>query len=145
MKKLVLLLGVMLLAAQCTYAEDKFGSVDLGKVMQQYSKSQEATKWVQAQEKSIQSFIADARKKVAAAPENQKKALEEKYNKELVNKIEALRKNKEVKVKQIGTAVESAIQAVGKEGGYTLLLPASTTLYGSEDVTDKIITKLNGK
>jgi Skp family chaperone for outer membrane proteins len=145
MKKLVLLLGVMLLVAQGAYAADKFGSVDLGKVMQQYSKSQEATKWAQGQEKSIQNFIADARKKVAAAPDAQKKDLEEKYNKELISKVEALRKNKEVKVKQIGDAVEGAIQAVGKEGGYTLILPASTTLYGSEDVTDKIVAKLNAK
>ena len=67
MKKLVLLLGAILLVTQGVYAADKFGSVDLGKVMQQYSKSKEATKWAQEQEKSIQDFIADARKKYNAA------------------------------------------------------------------------------
>jgi Skp family chaperone for outer membrane proteins len=143
MKKLVLLLSAILLVAQGAYAADKFGSVDLGKVMQQYKKSQEATKWAQGQEKSIQSFIADARKKVAATPDDKKKDLEEKYNKELISKVEELRKGKEAKVKEIGSAVEGAIQAVGKEGEYTLILPSSTTLYGSEDVTGKVVSKLN--
>ena len=145
MKKVALLLAFVLMLGQYSFAAEKIGTVDLQKVMDQYSKAKAANTWVQNQEKSIQTFIDDARAKVNAAPDKEKKVLEEKYNKQLADKVNAFRKNQAVKIKAISDDVEVALKAVAGEGGYTLLLPVYATLYSTDDVTAKVISKLNAK
>ena len=145
MKKLSLVLLLMLAFANVSFATEKIGSVDLVKVMQQYKKSKEANAWVVNQEKSIQKYIIDANKKLQATPEKDRAKLEEKYNKELVKKMETLRKNKEAKVNKLSDDVENAIKQVGESGQYTLIVPSTMALYGSEDLTGVVVKKLNSK
>lgn len=149
MRKTLLLLALAAVLVQPSFAaaenattKPQYATIDVIKVMQSYKKSQDAQKWNETQEKAIKDFIVDARKKVEAAPAKDQKKLEEKYSKELAQKLDALRKNKDAKVKQISNDVDKAIERVAKKSSYDLILPANSVLYGSVDITSKVIAEL---
>ncbi len=147
MKKIIALIGIMVLTAltSSAFADDKIGYVNVPLVMQKYNKSKEATVWVQKQEKSLETFLAKAKKDIESKPANKRVELEKKYNKELSNKINTFNKNREAKIQQVASDVEVAIAEVGKNGGYTIIVPATMALYGGIDCTNEVIKVLNTK
>ena len=88
----------------------------------------------------IVKYIENARKSVAAtADEKQKKSLEEKYNKELVTKREALEKEYAKKLAAIDASISKSIETQAKAGNYDLVLAKGIVLYGGKDITSEVI------
>ena len=143
MKKFLVILGLLAVSAP-VFAADKYASVDLDKVLRSYKETADATAQFQKEEADIRIFVLDAQKKVVSAKTDaEKKLLEEKNNKELQSKVDALQAKKVEALKKIDAAVKAQIDKIGKTGTYALILPANNTLYGTVDITDQIIKGLN--
>lgn len=140
MKKVLLSIAMFTLTAIPVLAAEKYASVNVEYAMSKYPAAQQATDALRKQELEIQKFVLEARKDVEKAPEAQKKAKEDKYNKELQTKIMNLKKQEEAKGKEIYAKFDAAVKSVAKSGGYTLVLPAA--LYGATDVTEDVIKAL---
>jgi len=67
-----------------------------------------------------------------------KKALEEKYNKELVSKKEAIEKEYVKKLSNIDSNISALIASKAKAKGYDVVLAKGVVLYGGEDITNEI-------
>ena len=81
-----------------------------------------------------------ARKDVATITDaNKKKAAEEKYNKELIAKKEAMDKNYAEQLKAIDESISQQINTKAKADGYDLVLSKGIVLYGGKDITPEII------
>lgn len=143
MKKVLVVLGLLSLMTPA-FAADKYASVDIDKVLKGSTQFASANAAVQKEEGNLRVFVLDAQKKVVSAKTDaEKKALEEKYNKELQAKAEALQKKKIEALKSLDSVVKAEIDRVGKAGNYALILPSTSTLYGAVDITDQIIKGIN--
>lgn len=143
MKKLLLTLGLLAVTAIPSIAAEKYATVNVEYVMSKYPAAKQATEALRKEEMNIQKFVLNARQDLDKTPEAQKKAKEEKYNKELQTKAMNLRKQEEAKGREIYTKFDSAVKAVAKEGGYSLVLPAA--LYGATDISEAVVKKLTTK
>lgn len=143
MKKLLAALGVMIMVATSAQAAEKYGVVDLDTVINKYSKTKIANDSIEKQEKDIQTFAMEAKKKMATARTLEKKELETKYTKELQTKITTLQKNKKDQIAAIRKDIDKAIESVGKNGQYSIIMPNTSVLYGGTDVTEDVIKMLN--
>ena len=143
MKKFLVILGLLAVSAP-VLAADKYASVDMEKALNSYKETTYYKDQFQKEEADIRIFVLDAQKKVLSAKTDaEKKLLEEKYNKELQGKADALQAKKMEAMKKIDTAVKAQIEKIGKTGTYALILPANNTLYGTVDITDQVIKGLN--
>ena len=94
----------------------------------------------QAKAEEIIKFVEKARKDVATITDaNKKKAAEEKYNKELIAKKEAMDKNYAEQLKAIDESISQQINTKAKADGYDLVLSKGIVLYGGKDITPEII------
>jgi outer membrane protein len=85
-------------------------------------------------------FVNKARADIDAQKNpNNKKQLEEKYNKELVSKKVAIEKENIKKLKDIDKSIKSTIQAKAKANNYDLVISSSVVLYGGKDITNEVI------
>lgn len=143
MKKLLVILGLFAMTAPA-FAADKYASVDLDKVLRGYTKTAAVNAQFQQEESDIRVFVLDAQKKVVSAKSDaDKKALEEKYNKELQGKVDLLQKKKVEALRGIETDVKGQIDKIGNTGAYALILTSNNTLYGTVDISEQIIKALN--
>lgn len=140
MKKLLLTLTLLTATAVSVNAAEKYATVNVDYVMSKYPAAIQATESLKKQEAEIQQFVLNARKDLEKTPDAQKKAKEEKYNKELQTKAANLRKQEEAKGKEIFDKFEAAVQTTAKAGGYTLVVPAA--LYGATDISDSVLKNL---
>lgn len=143
MKKLLMSIGLLSVLAMPSMAAEKYATVNVEYVMSKYPAAQQATEWLRKEELSIQKFVLDARKDIEKTPEAQRAAKEEKYNKELQTKAMNMRQQQESKGKDIFNKFDSAVKAVAKSGGYTLVVPAA--LYGATDISDAVLKQLGNK
>lgn len=143
MKKIISAVGLMTVMALPTIAAEKYGVVNVDYVMSKYPAALQANETIRKQETEVQKFLLDARKDLEKTPESQRKAKEEKYNKELQSKAIALRQQEEKTGQELFNKFDAAVKAVAKEGGYTLVVPAA--LYGAVDISDLVIKKLTTK
>ena len=84
MKKILSTLGLLTVMALPSVAAEKYGIVNVDYVMSKYPAALQANDAIRRQETEIQKFLLDARKDLEKTPETQRKAKEEKYNKEVV-------------------------------------------------------------
>mgnify|MGYP002707161252 FL=1 len=143
MKKILSTLGLLTVMALPSVAAEKYGIVNVDYVMSKYPAALQANDSIRRQETEIQKFLLDARKDLEKTPESQRKAKEEKYNKELQTKAMALRQQEEKKGQELFNKFDAAVKAVARENGFTLIVPAA--LYGASDISDLVIKKLNSK
>jgi len=54
-----------------------------------------------------------------------------------------MRKQQDAKGKEIFNKFDTAVKAVAKSGGYTLVVPAA--LYGATDISDAVVKQLGNK
>lgn len=114
--------------------------VDVPQVVNASAKVQALKKDQQAKAEEIIKFVEKARKDVASITDaNKKKAVEEKYNKELVAKKEAMDKNYATQLKAIDDSISQQINDKAKADGYDLVLSKGIVLYGGKDITSEII------
>lgn len=140
MKKVFLSLGLMLALGMPSIAAEKYGYVNVEYVMSKYTAAQQATEWMRQEEIKVQKFVTDARLDIEKTPEAQRKAKEEKYNKQLQNMAAQLRQQEEAKSKAIYQGFDNAVKKTAKNGGYTLIVPAA--LYGATDISEDVIKAL---
>lgn len=74
--------------------------------------------------------------------EVKKKALEDKYNKELNVRKNILEKEYTQKLSAIDKSITETIKTNATENGYDLVLAKSTVLFGGTDITDEIAKNL---
>ena len=94
----------------------------------------------QAKTEEVIKYIDKARKDVASvSDEKKKKALEDKYNKELVTKRETLEKDYATKLQAIDKNISSTIETQAKAKNYNVVLAKGVVLYGGDDITADIV------
>lgn len=118
----------------------KIAVVDVQKVVTSSSQVKALKKEQEAKAGEIVKFVENARKDVAAQSDvNKKKALEAKYNKELVAKKGAMDKTYATKLKAIDDSISQVIAAKAKASGYDIVLSKGVVLYGGSDITADIM------
>lgn len=121
----------------------KVAVVDVSKVVT-------SSKQVAALKEEQKKKVADLTKFVQTAKTNiskekdatKKKALEEKYSKELAAKKSAMEKDYSTKLKAIDKSISDTINAKAKADGYNLVLSKGVVLSGGDDITAAITAAL---
>lgn len=140
MKKLLTAMGLVMITAISANAAEKYATVNVDYVMSKYPAAIQTTEWLKKQEIDLQKFVMNARQDLDKTPDVQKKAKEEKYNKELQTKAMNIRKQEEAKTKEIYAKFSAAVSTTAKAGGYTLVVPAA--FYGATDISEQVIKNL---
>jgi len=165
MKKLMVL-AVTLAFALSGYAkaEDKKIAVfDMSKVFNEYEKTKQFTKdleeWgnakkaeVEKKKKEIEdlmkSFYAQSGLLSDEAKKAKQKDIEEKtqdYQKKSQEIIQEFSKQEKIKTDALVVDISVAAEAVAKELKYDLLFDKKALVYGGDDITDKVIKRINKK
>lgn len=118
----------------------KVAVVDVQQVVASSAQVKALKKEQQAKTEEIIKYIDKARKDVASvSDEKKKKALEDKYNKELVTKRETLEKDYATKLQAIDKNISSTIETQAKAKNYNVVLAKGVVLYGGDDITADIV------
>lgn len=141
MKKLLMSIGLFSILSMPAFSAEKYATVNVEYVMSKYPEAIQATDWLRKEELNIQKFVLDAKKDIDKTPEAQRKAKEDKYNKDLQTKAMNLRNQQDAKGKVIFDKFDAAVKSVAKSGGYTLVVPAA--LYGATDISDSVLKELS--
>lgn len=117
-------------------ANYKVAVVDVQQVVKK-SKQVEALKVEQTKKiTELTSFVQTAKANIAKEKDaTKKKALQDKYNKELATKKTAIEKNYATKLAAIDKSISNIIKNKAKEGNYNLVLSKNAVLSGGEDIT----------
>lgn len=118
----------------------KIAVVDVQQVVASSTQVKNLKKEQQAKASEIIKYIEKARKDVAAvSDEKKKKALEDKYNKELIAKRDKLEKDYTTKLSAIDKSISATIATEAKNNNYDVVLAKGVVLYGGDDITANII------
>lgn len=118
----------------------KVAVVDVQQVVASSAQVKTLKKEQQAKTEEVIKYIDKARKDVASvSDEKKKKALEDKYNKELVTKRETLEKDYATKLQAIDKNISSTIETQAKAKNYNVVLAKGVVLYGGDDITADIV------
>jgi len=150
-------MGMFILGSSLVYAE-KLGYVDLGRLFDEYNKTKDYDKDLEAKQKS---YEAERENKVNEIKQLQDKLdlladkEKEAQKKELDYKIKSLqdfdrdktqdlRKQRDERMKEILKDIESAISQYAKKEGYTLVFNDRVLVYQDKslDITDKVLEVL---
>ena len=118
----------------------KVAVVDVQQVVASSAQVKALKKEQQAKTEEVIKYIDKAIKDVASvSDEKKKKALEDKYNKELVTKRETLEKDYATKLQAIDKNISSTIETQAKAKNYNVVLAKGVVLYGGDDITADIV------
>lgn len=118
----------------------KVAVVDVQQVVASSAQVKALKKEQQTKTEEVIKYIDKARKDVASvSDEKKKKALEDKYNKELVTKRETLEKDYATKLQAIDKNISSTIETQAKAKNYNVVLAKGVVLYGGDDITADIV------
>ena len=93
----------------------------------------------EAKLKDLASFVQTARTNVNKEKDTtKKKALEDKYNKELNAKRNAIQKDYTNKLTNIDKSISATIAQKAKAANYSMVLAKGIVLYGGDDITAEI-------
>lgn len=118
----------------------KFAVVDVSKVVASSAQVKALKAEQQKKASELMQYIEKARKDVAAVTdEKKKKALEDKYNKELQAKRANLEKEYTAKLTAIDSSISKTIEAQAKAKNYSMVFTKGIVLYGGDDITAEVI------
>lgn len=121
------------------YAVDKIAVVDVQKVVNQSAQVQALKKEQETKGKELSQFVKKANDEIKAqTDESKKKALVQKYEKELRAKREANTKAYKTKLETIDKSISATISQQAKAMGYDIVLTKGAVLYGGDDITEAI-------
>lgn len=114
--------------------------VDVPQVVAASGQVQALKKEQQVKAEELIKYIEKARKDVAATTdEKKKKALEDKYNKELITKRNNIEKDYTTKLQNIDKSISNTITEKAKASNYNIVLTKGVVLYGGDDITAELI------
>ncbi|HIS36314.1 TPA: OmpH family outer membrane protein [Candidatus Scatousia excrementigallinarum] len=118
----------------------KVAVVDVSKVVASSAQVKALKKEQQTKATEIVKYVEKARKDVAAvSDEKKKKALEDKYSKELMAKRDKLEKEYTSKLTAIDANISKTIETQAKAKNYNIVLAKGVVLYGGDDITAEVI------
>ena len=139
---LTLLLGLISFCGLSANASEEFSVaiVDIPQVVSASAKVQALKKEQEANSKEIMKYIEKARKDIATVTDaDKKKEMEDKYNKELIDKKEKMDLDYANKLKALDSSISQTINTKAKADGYDLVLSKGVVLYGGKDITEEIV------
>lgn len=140
MKKKLLAAAIVLGLSLNSAFATQVAFIDVQKVVDSSAQVQALKKDREAQMKDIVSFIEKARKEVAAESNtDKKKALDEKYTKQLNAKREKMDKDYASKLKVIEESISTVVNHQAKLKGYDMVVSKGVVLYGTTDITEDVI------
>lgn len=117
----------------------KVAVVDVQKVVASSAQVKALKADREAKVKDLGNFVNTARNAVAKETNaTKKKALEDKYNKELNTKRNNIQKDYANKLANIDKSISALIAEKAKAAGYELVLAKGVVLYGGTDITAEI-------
>ncbi len=146
-----------------TFAEDKvkIGYVDLSRLFDEYYKTKEYDKVLEAEHKAYEEEskvkiekVREAQGKLALLKEDQKKATEdeiEKMKNELLaydrQKKTDLTKERNEKIREILLEIEKIVSGYAEQNGYSVILNDRVLIYADKglDLTENVLKNLNAK
>ncbi len=142
------------------FAAEKIGTVDVGKLFDEYQKTKEYDKNL---EQKVSVYEKDRDTKVSEIKQLQDKlslladAEKEKKQKDLEDRVKSvkeftfnkeseLKKERDDKLKEVVKDIESAVAQYAQKEGYTMVFNDRVFVYNSKanDITDKVLTQLQG-
>ena len=145
-KKFLMTLAILngaLFLSQAAFAE-QFGSVDVEAVLQNYSKTQDVNVEFKAKEADLQKFVADARKSLQLTQnKHDRTVLETKYNKELQEKAQNLKKEQIKTLNVLQSDISDAIKQVAAKKQIKVIFNKNSVILGADDMTADVISVLN--
>ena len=148
MKKQIItaILFCLLLSGTTVFAENNskgIAVVDVQQVVLNSAKVKKLETERVKQDKILQESIAKYKKIIdAETDENKKIELQNKFNKELGQKIAEQKKEVIVKTSAIEKEILEAIEKEAKNQGYEMVIQKGSVLYGGNDITNLIIDKV---
>lgn len=117
----------------------KIAVVDVQKVVASSSQVKTLKADREAKIKDLSNFVKTAREAVAKEPNaTKKKTLEDKYNKELNVKRNAIQKDYTTKLAAIDKNISGVIAQKAKAASYDIVLAKGVVLYGGNDITAEV-------
>ena len=117
--------------------------VDVQQVVTASTEVNELRKENQAKTSELVSYIEKARKDVASTTDtDKKKALEEKYTKELNTKRELFGQEYNQKMMNIQQHILNAVREQAMANNYDMVIAKDVVLYGGDDITESLKTSV---
>jgi len=145
-KRAIVLLAVMSVMLGYSAKSYAVGTavVDLDKIRENYTVSQELSADLRIKETELQKFVQDAQKQIQEAKTPlEKKNLEEKLGEQFNIKRNAYAKDQSQKWGVIEDTVVKSIKEVAASKKFDLVLNKQVVIDGGSDITDEVIKKLN--
>jgi len=140
-------LMTLMLAFSCQFSKaDEIGCVDVEKVLNSYSKAQDAISTMRTRETDLKQLVTKAKKEIKAAKtQKEAKKLEEKYSAMLLEKNNSYRQEQIAQLKSIENTIVNTIRTVADQKKLSIVFKKNDIITGGQDITDEVITTLNGK
>ena len=140
-KKIFSLILFSTLTFTAAFAQiNKVAVVDVQKVVNKSAQVQALKKEQDNKRKELAQFIKKAGEDIKKQSDpTKKKALAQKYDKELKAKQEANSKTYKTKLETIDKNINATITQQAKAMGYDLVLTKGVVLYGGDDITEAIL------
>ena len=140
-KKIILFITISVMSCIIAQADvNKVAIVDVQKVVNKSSQVQALKREQENKRKELAQFIKKAGEDIKKQPnESSKKAVAQKYDKELKAKQEANTKAYKAKLETIDKNINATIIKQANDMGYDLVLTKGVVLYGGDDITEAIL------
>jgi len=147
MKKIVVVFafaGILFCHAAQVFAKQSVGVVDMAKILTESRKAQEVTGDIKSQQDEIQQMITEARNKISSATsEEQKKDLDKMYTDKIQQKNISIKSEYDQKVTDLRNSIAITVEKVAKHKKMDLIFSKDDLVYGGQDITNEVISRLN--
>jgi len=162
LKNILIVLGLtFMLTSPALAAKEKLGFVDLSRLFDEYYKTQEYDKTLEAKHKGFEDLrntkieaIREAQGKLGLLAEDKKAEMEQEIEKMKAELLEFdrqqkadLTKERNEKIREILLEIENQVSDYAEKEGYAMILNDRVLVYGDQtiDLTQQILEKLNTK